>query len=110
MLEIGLWTSFVIELEGSTELTPAPELDITRHLAESNPRKRAAVIKESLIEAAERRLPSKMGQKYTNIVLSCLTCLDKIDNGFGNEDNFMDKDGISVGVRYIENVRMSDIY
>jgi hypothetical protein len=51
-----------------------------------------------------------MGQKYTNIVLSCLTCLDKIDNGFGNEDNFMDKDGILVGVRYIENVRMSGIY
>jgi serine/threonine protein kinase len=110
LLEIGLWTSFVIELEGSTELTPAPELDIAGHLTERNPRKRAAGIKGSLIEAAERRLPSKMGQKYTNIVLSCLTCLDNTHNGFGDEDDFMDKDGILVGVRYIENVRMSGIY
>jgi hypothetical protein len=48
-----------------------------------------------------------MGWKYTKIVLSCLTCLDKTDNGFGGEDQFVDEDGILVAIRYIEIVRAS---
>lgn len=45
-----------------------------------------------------------MGKIYTNIVISCLTCLDKNNEAFGDEREFEDEDGILVGVRYIEKV------
>jgi len=39
-------------------------------------------------------------------VISCLTCLDKTDNGFGDQKEFFDEDGILVGIRYIEKVSL----
>ena len=39
---------------------------------------------------------------YTNIVVSCLACLDKSGGAFGDISEFGDEDGILVGVRYIE--------
>jgi hypothetical protein len=55
---------------------------------------------------AETQLPGRMGKVYTNVVVSCLTCLDPGNQGFGDERSFMDEDGILVGVRYIEKVRL----
>lgn len=43
-----------------------------------------------------------MGTRYSDIVETCLTCLDPDNNGFGDESEFEDEDGILVGVRYIE--------
>ena len=37
-----------------------------------------------------------MGQRYADIVESCLTCLDKTNPDFGNEKEFMDEDGVLV--------------
>ena len=37
-----------------------------------------------------------MGQRYADIVESCLTCLDKTNTDFGNEKEFMDEDGVLV--------------
>jgi hypothetical protein len=105
LLEIGLWTSFVVQGSSPDNFTPGPALNINGFLAEKNQRKKATEIKRTLVDMASNRLPNKMGWKYTNIVLSCLTCLDKVNNGFGDEDQFMDEDGILVGVRYIESVR-----
>jgi hypothetical protein len=105
LLEVGLWTSFVLPTEEPDTYLPGIRLDIEAALAEKLQRKRAAEIKRVLIETATKNLPKKMGWKYTDIVLSCLTCLDKTDNGFGAEDQFMDEDGILVAVRYIEIVR-----
>lgn len=53
---------------------------------------------------AEERLPESMGKVYTNVVVSCLTCLDRGNQGFGDESEFMDEDGVLVGIRYIEKV------
>lgn len=39
-------------------------------------RRRANAIKSALICLAEKSLPAKMGQKYTDVVLLCLRCLD----------------------------------
>lgn len=39
---------------------------------------------------------------YTSVVLSCLTCLDRDNHAFGDESEFIDEDGVLVGVRYIE--------
>lgn len=45
-----------------------------------------------------------MGTIYSEVVVTCLTCLDPENADFGNEDEFQDEDGILVGVRYIEKV------
>lgn len=107
LLEIGLWTSFV-EQDSNGTFVPSPMLDVSGFQAERNERKKAAMMKSTLIDLASARLASKMGQKFMSIVLACLTCLDKTDNGFGDEDEFIDGDGIVVGVRYIEKVNASD--
>lgn len=83
---------------------PSPALDIAKHLENKDLRARAFRIKSSLVAMAEAHLPEKMGRVYTNVVLACLTCLDPNNQGFGDEAELTDKDGIMVGVRYIEKV------
>ena len=56
---------------------------------------------------AEERLPNRMGKRYTQIVLACLTCLDMDATGLGNETDFLDADGIIVAVRYIEKLSLA---
>lgn len=51
-----------------------------------------------------KQLPSAMGPVYAEIAVACLMCLDRGNNGFGNEEGFMDEDGILVGVHYVEEV------
>jgi hypothetical protein len=83
-------------------------LDISEHLKNKNVRARAFEIKRKLVALAETQLPGRMGRVYTSVVLSCLTCLDPNNEGFGDEKNFVDEDGILVGVRYIETVSSSN--
>lgn len=78
----------------------------------------ASDIKGKLEGLAKSELPSRLGRRYTDIVLSCLRCLDQStesdsDNedekkgGFGINDagaELTDEDGVVIGVRYIENV------
>ena len=45
-----------------------------------------------------------MGDKYAEIVETCLTCLDLSNVEFGDEKELEGKDGIHVGARYIEKV------
>ena len=62
-------------------------------------------IKRKLVSMASDRLPSVMGPKYTNIVISCLRCLDSEEtNLFGTPAELQDQDGVVVGVWYIETV------
>ena len=60
-------------------------------------------IKELFI-AAQERLPIMVGPKYSNVVVSCLSCLDRDNQGFGDESKFQDSDGVVIGVKYIEGV------
>lgn len=104
LLEIGLWISFVIWNAEADSPLPNPELHIADRLQMKDQRKKAFEIKNMLVEMAKDRLPSQLGKRYTAIVVSCLTCLDRDNEGFGDEDFFLDEDGIEVGVRYIEKV------
>lgn len=104
LLEVGMWSSFVTFDQSSEIAIPAASLNITSQLAEKDERKRAGEIRSKMIAMAETYLPDRIGKKYTNVDMSCHTCLDK-GNTFGNEDEFLDEDGIEVGVRYIEKVR-----
>ncbi|KAH8650030.1 hypothetical protein BX600DRAFT_517248 [Xylariales sp. PMI_506] len=57
-------------------------------------------LKDYLVELARTRLPSCMGERYTNVVLACLTCLDE-DVLDGNDDY---EDDIQVAVRFNETI------
>lgn len=108
LLEIGLWTSFV-KYDASTSRDGQPPvatigtaIDPVSLIKETHPRKRAVLIKEILEGLAERELPNRMGQKYTDVVLSCLRCLDSGKGVIRSE--FMDQDGLVVGERFVEGI------
>lgn len=58
--------------------------------------------KEHFLSLTRSHLPRNMGDKYAEIVETCLTCLDKDNVDFGDEKEFEDEHGIRVGARYIE--------
>lgn len=104
LLEIGLWTSFVLTRTEDEEAEMGPVL-AARRIATAKDRKlRPAETKAILIQTAKEVLPPIIGIKYTDVVLACLTCLDREDNSFGEEGEFVDEDGIVVGTRYVEKV------
>jgi hypothetical protein len=58
-------------------------------------------IKEQLEGLATRKLPSRIGDVYTEVVLACLRCLDPGNRVFGDK-NENDKNGTIIGVRFLE--------
>jgi hypothetical protein len=48
-----------------------------------------------------------MRTQYSDVVETCITCLDPANEKFGDEREFEDEDGICVGVRYIEKASSS---
>ncbi|MCJ1226911.1 hypothetical protein MMC12_003566 [Toensbergia leucococca] len=104
LLEIGLWTSFVHSIDGSSRPVAGPELGIEKELELKDQRRAAYEIQKVLVSKAKDRLPYTMGQRYTQIVVDCLTCLDDHKNSFGYESEFTDRDKILVGIRYIDKV------
>ena len=110
LLELGLWNSFVVyddqELSlpaaGDSEGTNATQSSILgTDLPQSS-------FKDRLLSLARGELRSRMGTRYSEIVVTCLTCLDPGNIDFGDESEFQDEDGIQVGVRYIEKVSVQE--
>lgn len=101
LLELGLWDSFVNYNEDATLVLRSTALG----LPTGSPEARVEpVIKHHLLSLAHTLLPKRMGNNYAEIVETCLTCLDENNADFGDEQEFLDQDGIRVGVRYIEKV------
>ena len=108
LLEVGLWSSFVQYAMGSNgETTILPGLlEIAAVPKMRDERKRAFELKRVLTELATARLPGCMGDKYTSLVISCLSCLDKSSkfmNGDSASDTTLD-DGTDLGARYIQGI------
>ncbi|KAL8364919.1 hypothetical protein RB595_003959 [Gaeumannomyces hyphopodioides] len=61
-------------------------------------------LKNHLVRLAGARLPARMGDLYTAVAVTCLTCLDQDNGDFGDEEDTRDEDGILIGVRFIERV------
>lgn len=101
LLEIGLWVSFVSFNERSLDSIPSSALELS--LSDGGLPSPAA-LKDHLVALAKRHLPRCMGRKYTEVVKTCLTCLDRENTDFGDESELLDESGILVGVRYIEKV------
>ncbi|MCJ1325554.1 hypothetical protein MMC10_002217 [Thelotrema lepadinum] len=101
LLEIGLWESLLIYEEDGQVCVPSAALGSLPDKGLYPPKD----LKEKLINLAQKQLPYVMGPKYARVVETCLSCLDPDNSDFGDEHQFLDEDGIRVGVRYIEKVR-----
>ncbi|KAG9081897.1 hypothetical protein FRC06_005338 [Ceratobasidium sp. 370] len=88
LLEIGLWQLLVKRPDKLADPAPNPVLAPLWASNSEIPNARAK-IKAALIDYAQATLPSFMGDLYTNVVLSCLTCMD------GQADSVL-------GARFIE--------
>lgn len=103
LLEIGLWTSFISYTDnGSPQLTRelgfnAASIDF------QGPLEQRRKLTQSLLMLAREKLPPRMGDKYTEVVMQCLTCLEPDNSAFGGEA-MRDEDGVVVGARFIETV------
>lgn len=104
LLEIGLRISFVTPSDGNTVSAPHQELQVSGLHSDKDEPGHAKLLKKRFTVLATQRLPAKMGQIYTDVVLSCLECLDTNNEAFGDQGDLEDEDGIEVGVRYIEKV------
>lgn len=125
LLEIGLWESFVAY---TTDDPPQPRygksysnfMAWVKGQSEGGPEQQssnasymgfmASKLKEYLVLSARTQLPQKMGDRYAEVVISCLTCLDESDDSF--DDGWdMDEDDIRLGVRFNEKIlgRLNEI-
>lgn len=104
LLEIGLRISFVTPPDGNTTAAPHQELQVPDMRSNDDEPGHAKPFKKRFTHLAAQRLPAQMGQIYTDVVLSCLKCLDRNNEAFGDQSDLEDDDGIEVGVRYIEKV------
>jgi hypothetical protein len=108
LLEIGLWISFVSYEasyydNGTTVAVPSEKI-AHMSLHEEKDRRNVAFKNKSILETlAEQELPVRMGQRYTDVVLSCLQCLDNGEYG-GSNAEFVDEDGLVIGVRFVERI------
>ncbi|KAF3933855.1 hypothetical protein ABW19_dt0201746 [Dactylella cylindrospora] len=92
LLEIGLWVSLPDHLTRT-------EINFSRAATEGG-----VVVKNHLLKETRESLPRRMGTKYAKVVETCLTCLDRDNEGFGDEAVLRDEEGVLVSLRYIEKV------
>ncbi|KAI7777805.1 hypothetical protein LA080_003004 [Diaporthe eres] len=112
LLEIGLWKSFIdYAIHGTsttTTLQPADILDFPANLNESQAAHHLATEGAAkLVSLARNDLPRYMGTKYSEIVITCLTCLHGSNDDFGDDLESEDAQGVPVGVRFVEKVVIS---
>jgi hypothetical protein len=103
LLEIGLWRPFVSYNENGSAAFPTLALGLSLETIKS---KNAWFLKDHLQSLARGELKMQMGTRYSNVVMTCLSCLDPSNADFGDESEFQDEGGILIGVRYIEKVSL----
>lgn len=102
LLEIALWHSFVLQGPDRIQSHPWCDLEIQSAISDRDSYRGGKATKERLVAITEERLPSLVGDQYTDLVLACLCCLDKNSkhNVFeGPGSGVKDEDGIVIGVR-----------
>lgn len=115
LLEIGLWEPLVVyDADGNGHSShPVPGPWYTRFqnwlatqdqmLSHQMPWK----VKDFLVEMAGDELPPRMGDKYTFIVLGCLSCLDKEAGADQAGQTYAHEAGMSVAVQFVEETLVS---
>jgi hypothetical protein len=101
LLEIGLWKSFVT-YGPHWKALPSAALALSKAQSElENP----FALKNHLVALGKSgALRGEMGNKYSELVEICLTCLDEGNLIFDAEEESLGNDAIKVGVRYMEKV------
>ncbi|MCJ1454465.1 hypothetical protein MMC28_004818 [Mycoblastus sanguinarius] len=103
LLEIGLWEPLIVENDGhhmlhwrfckaAVDTDAVDAKDVQNVVALTRPR----VVQQVFIALAKKELQSRMGIAYTDLVISCLTCLE---GGFGDAKEF-EENQIAVGVKF----------
>ena len=101
LLELGLKRSFVLR-PGTTGM-PHPDIELSQFPGKEQERT-ALMLKNRLQRIAKTELAAAVGQRYSNVVVSCLSCLDRGNSEFGEKEDFEDADDILVSVRFMEAV------
>lgn len=108
LLEFGLWEPLVtyenkgIALPRNGAHPPATRAVFLEEGGDSY------FFKDQFLALARGELQRRMGTRCSQVVVTCLTCLDPDNEDFGDETEFQDE-GIEVGVRYIEKVSAQEI-
>lgn len=94
---------------GGATPTPWSELNIGAAIREKDSRRGGFAIKKELTTLAKTGLPNLVDDRYIELVLACLSCLDRGEGNVFDVPNggLNDRDGIIIGLRYIENVSSS---
>ncbi|GIZ43254.1 hypothetical protein CKM354_000648600 [Cercospora kikuchii] len=101
LLEIGLWSPFVLYDHNGRISGPGQAFEVSAaDLRGFSP----AAFKDLLVGLAKRRLPPIMGNTYTEVVVDCLTCLDADNDEYEEISEVEDQDGVVVGVKFINQV------
>lgn len=80
LLEIGLNRSFV--LKPGTAGKPHPDIELSQFPGKEQERN-ALMLKDRLQRIAKTELAAVVGQRYSDVVMSRLSCLDRGNTGFG---------------------------
>jgi hypothetical protein len=110
LLEIGLWESFV-EYTNELEFNGPPQAKFGKSYYDFRAWSKrqgetasfdalAFQLKDYLVEQAHKRLAPRMGDKYAQVVVSCLTCLDDDNEDLGLE---VESDDI-IALQFIEKI------
>ncbi|KAF5686818.1 het-s domain-containing protein [Fusarium circinatum] len=99
LLEVGLWRSLV-EFHGATPTLSPVFTNSEGCLSELG----LHAIKEQLIHLSRTELRMCMGDIYSTVVETCLTCLDEGNIGFGDPQDFDYQGGAEAGSQYVEKI------
>ncbi|KAI0478341.1 hypothetical protein F4859DRAFT_504168 [Xylaria cf. heliscus] len=108
LLEIGLWRSFVWYPTHDSDAIPVPGMALEFSCSDKDFEgvkfTGQRQTQEMLMVLAKKRLPARVGDIYTNIVITCLTCLNPDNETFSMKEGMTDEDGIIIGVRFVEHI------
>jgi serine/threonine protein kinase len=102
LLEIALWRSFVLWSEDGVRCSANPHA--CRLADRKGNLKSPSDIQKVFVQKAEGFIPLVLGEKFRDVVLMCLNCLD---GGFGDTSDMLDEDGEIVGLVFIQRVLTS---
>lgn len=107
LLEIGFWESFVA-YDSEAFPVPGPRFSDFQTWFEKKGLASnvlaSCYLKDYFIDLARSSLPQLTGDRYADVVVACLTCLEEENSDFGDVDEKEDQDGILLGVRFIQRI------
>ena len=75
LLEVGLWRS-LLDWENPKNKLPSGLSALLRGTDITSITSNPSIVQSKLIETAKRQLPRAMGNRYTSVVVSCLSCVE----------------------------------